>query len=389
MKKYLFVSALFLTMSGFMGIAQVSQTVVVEDFKPSSVNQPGKEYPMVNSEGRVRTQIKAPGATKVQLDISAVKYDLTKDTAGVWTGESAPQDEGFHYYQLWVDGAAVPDPGSLYFYGASRWGSGIEIPAKDQDFYALKNVLHGEVIEKIYYSKENDAMRRCFIYTPPGYNKDTQKRYPVLYLQHGGGENETGWSAQGKAGLIMDNLIAEGKAVPFIIVMDNGTWSMQGPPRGERPAGGEWPPKGWADGFSKTLLNDIIPMIDVSYRTLPDQQHRAMAGLSMGGMQTRVITLANPDVFSHVGMFSGGSISVEDVEKAPGFKEKIKLVFISYGSRELENLRQGFGGDPKENTEKLKAAGMNTHFYVSPQTAHEWQSWRRGLYQFAPLLFKK
>jgi len=143
-------------------------STIFEDFKPSSVNQPGKEFPQVNSEGRVRVQIKARDAHKVQLDISAVKYDLVKDTSGVWTGESAPQDEGFHYYQLWVDGAAVPDPSSLYFYGASRWGSGIEIPAKDQDFYVLKNVLHGQVIELPYFSKSNNSMRRCFIYTPPG-----------------------------------------------------------------------------------------------------------------------------------------------------------------------------------------------------------------------------
>jgi enterochelin esterase-like enzyme len=384
MKKYLQLAFLLMTVST---LTVMAQTTVIEDFKPSSVNQPGKEFPQVNSEGRVRVQIKAPEAHKVQLDISAVKYDLKKDTSGVWTGESAPQDEGFHYYQLWIDGAAVPDPGSLYFFGASRWGSGIEIPAKDQDFYAMKNVPHGQVIEKIYYSKENDAMRRCFIYTPPGYNEDTNKRYPVLYLQHGGGEDETGWSNQGHANLIMDNLIAEGKTVPFIIVMDNGTWRMpQRPAGGERPA--QWPPEGWADGFKNTLLKDIIPMIDAGYRTIADPQHRAMAGLSMGGMQTRAITLANPDVFSHVGMFSGGSISVEDVEKAPGFKEKVKLVFISYGSRELENPRRGSWGDPKENTDKLKEAGMNTHFYVSPQTAHEWQSWRRSLYQFAPLLFK-
>jgi enterochelin esterase-like enzyme len=384
MKKYLQLAFLLMTVST---LTVMAQSTVIEDFKPSSVNQPGKEFPQVNSEGRMRVQIKAPEAHKVQLDISAVKYDLKKDTSGVWTGESAPQDEGFHYYQLWIDGAAVPDPGSLYFYGASRWGSGIEIPAKDQDFYAMKNVPHGQVIEKIYYSKENDAMRRCFIYTPPGYNEDTNKRYPVLYLQHGGGEDETGWSNQGHANLIMDNLIAEGKTVPFIIVMDNGTWRMpQRPAGGERPA--QWPPEGWADGFKNTLLKDIIPMIDAGYRTIADPQHRAMAGLSMGGMQTRAITLANPDVFSHVGMFSGGSISVEDVEKAPGFKEKVKLVFISYGSRELENPRRGSWGDPKENTDKLKEAGMNTHFYVSPQTAHEWQSWRRSLYQFAPLLFK-
>lgn len=361
-----------------------------DGYKPSSVNQPGKEYPQVNAEGRVRIQISAPEALKVQLDIGAVKYDLVKDENGVWTGESAPQDEGFHYYQLNIDGASVPDPGSLYFYGASRWGSGIEIPAADQDFYALKNVPHGQVREHIYFSKTNNSMRRCFIYTPPGYDQDLQKRYPVLYLQHGGGEDETGWSRQGHANLIMDNLIAEGKAHPFIIVMENGTWRMPEqarPPQGERPAG-PWPPEGWANGFMNTLLNDVIPMIDATYRTIADPQHRAMAGLSMGGMQTRVITLAHPEMFSYVGMFSGGSISVEDVDKSPAFKEKVKLVFISYGSRELENPRRGPWGDPAENTQKLKEAGMNTHFYVSLKTAHEWQSWRRGLYQFAPLLFK-
>ena len=205
MKINVAIIALFMLMTGGFCFAQ-SPSTVIEDFKPSSVNQPGKEYPQVNSEGRVRVQISAPGANKVQLDIGAVKYDLPKDDKGVWTGESAPQDEGFHYYQLWVDGAAVPDPGSLYFYGASRWGSGIEIPAKDQDIYALKNIPHGQIIELPYFSKSNNSMRRCFIYTPPGYDKDTQKRYPVLYLQHGGGENETGWSSQGHANLIMDNL---------------------------------------------------------------------------------------------------------------------------------------------------------------------------------------
>lgn len=381
---------LIAALTGQFCIAQSGSVTIVEDFKPSSVNQPGKDYPQVNSEGRVRVQISAPEAKLVQLDIGAVKYDLVKDEKGVWTGESAPQDEGFHYYQLNIDGASVPDPNSLYFYGAGRWGSGIEIPAKDQDFYALKNVSHGQVREVVYFSKSNNSMRRCFVYTPPDYDKDLTKRFPVLYLQHGGGEDETGWANQGKVNLIMDNLIAEGKAKPFIIVMDNGTWRMpegSRPAPGERPAG-QWPPKGWADGFMKTLLEDIVPMIDANYRTLTDQQNRAMAGLSMGGMQTRVITLANPDKFSYVGIFSGGSINTEDVNNAPGFKEKVRLVFISYGSRELENPRRGFGGDPKVNTEELKKAGMNTEFYVSPLTAHEWQSWRRGFYQFAPLLFK-
>ncbi|WP_321996845.1 alpha/beta hydrolase-fold protein [Draconibacterium orientale] len=378
--------------------AAQSSAEVVEDFLPSSVNQSGKEYPMVNSEGRVRVQLSAPEATKVQLDISAVKYDLVKDENGVWTGESAPQDVGFHYYQLWVDGAAVPDPNSLYFYGAGRWGSGIEIPSDDQDIFALKDVPHGDLREVHYYSKSSDKVRRAFIYTPPGYQKDQSKSYPVLYLQHGMGENETGWGSQGHTGLIMDNLIAEGKALPFIIVMENSSVnfeklrasrSEQNPEadstrRRRGPGGGV----DFSAEFKKVLLNDLIPYVETNYRVIANPEHRAMAGLSMGGMQTRLITLANPEVFSQVGMFSGGSISPEDIEKAPEFKNNVKLLFISYGSHELENRRMSFGGDPKVNTEALKAAGMNTHFYVSPGTAHEWHSWRRSLYQFAQLVFK-
>ena len=193
-----------------------------DDWKPATSNQQGKQYPQVNSERRIRARVVAPGATNVLFDISAVKYPLTKGDDGAWIGVTQPQDEGFHYYQIWVDGAAVPDPGSLYFYGASRWGSGIEIPAKDQDFYALKNVPHGQLREVLYFSKTSSSTRHCFVYTPPDYDKDPNKRFPVLYLQHGMGEDETGWGNQGHANLIMDNLIAEGKARPFIIVMENG-----------------------------------------------------------------------------------------------------------------------------------------------------------------------
>jgi enterochelin esterase family protein len=218
--------------TGLTSTAQTNQPGVIEDFKPSSVNQPDKQFPQVNSEGRVRVSILAPQANRVQLDIGAVKYDLKKDTGGIWIGESAPQDEGFHYYQLNIDGASVPDPGSLYFYGASRWGSGIEVPAKDQDFYALKNIPHGQLRENQYFSKTTNSVRRVYIYTPADYDKDPTKRYPVLYLQHGMGENETGWGNQGHANLIMDNLIAEGKAVPFIIVMENSSVNF---PRGPRP----------------------------------------------------------------------------------------------------------------------------------------------------------
>jgi enterochelin esterase family protein len=367
----------------------------VNDFKPSSANQPGSEYPQVNSERRVRVRIVAPEAHTVLLDIGAVRYPLAKTEDGAWIGDSAPQDEGFHYYQVWIDGAKVPDPGSLYYYGASRWGSGVEVPAKDQDFYALQNVPHGQVRQVVYYSKVNDGMRRCFVYTPPDYEKNTTARYPVLYLQHGGVEDETGWPSQGKTNLIMDNLIAKGRARPFIIVMDNGTWAMPGqrrpaaPPAGaapgQRPA--NWPPPGWADRFENTLLQDIIPMIDGTFRTLPNQAHRAMAGLSMGGMQTNAIAMENLDVFGWVGIFSGGTVGDPAtahngvMANAAEFNRKVKLIFQSCGSKERpENL--------KANYEQLKAAGINTAMYVSEGTAHEWQTWRRSLHEFAQLLFK-
>lgn len=372
------------TLAALLLSASFLSAQVKEDFKPSTANQPGREYPMVNSEGRVRARVEAPDAKRVQLDIGGVKYDLVNDGTGVWTGESAPQDEGFHYYQINIDGASVPDPGSLYFYGAGRWGSGIEIPAADEDFYALRNVPQGQMRELYYYSEVNSQMRHCFVYTPAEYDTNTDKRYPVLYLQHGGGENEYGWPEQGKTAHIIDNLIADGKAEPFIIVMDNGTWTR--PAGSERRAGGGLP-SNWADNFMNTLLNDIIPMVDSRFRTIADSEHRAMAGLSMGGMQTKAITLAHPEVFSSVGIFSGGSITPDEARSSKGFVEGNRLVFISYGSRELENRRPG-SSDPSEDVEALKKAGINAHFYVSPQTAHEWQSWRRSLYQFAQLLWK-
>ena len=377
------------------------QTNSVEDFKTSASVQPGSKYPQVNSEHRVRARIRAAQAQNVYLNIGSTNYPLTKNDNGVWIGDSAPQDQGFHYYQLQIDGATVPDPGTLYFYGTSRWGSGVEVPADDQDFYALKNVPHGQVAQTYYYSKNAKANLHCFIYTPPGYEKNSSKRYPVLYLQHGGGEDETGWGAQGHAGLIMDNLIAEGKTKPFIIVMANSSVPGANPGRGAAPAGGTngaaRGPGGFSFDFSafeKVLVQDLIPFIDANYRTLANQPHRAMAGLSMGGMQTHNITLAHLDMFSHIGLFSGGSVGTNEITNMAAFKKKVKLVFVGYGSREIEPgaIRGGgvggVGGDPKLNTEARKAAGVNTRFYVSPHTAHEWLTWRRCLHEFAPLLFQ-
>lgn len=379
---------------------------VVEDFKPSVYNQPGRQFPAVNSERRVRARVVAPQAQNVLLDLSGKRYPLTKGEDGAWTGVSDPQDEGFHYYQINIDGANVPDPNSLYFYGASRWGSGVEIPAADQDFYAAKDVPHGQTREVYFYSKSTNATRRCYVYTPPEYEKDTSRRFPVLYLQHGGGEDETGWAAQGRTNFIMDNLIAAGKAKPFIIVMASSNVGAPGA-RGGGPATQPSANRGLAAGgpgapatqpgargpggrgrgfnftaFERVLLDELIPHIDSTFRTLADQPNRAMAGLSMGGMQTRSIAVPNLDKFSHLGIFSGGSIAPADIQDMANFKQKVKVVFISYGSRE------GGATQAKTNTDALKEAGVNSHFYISQDTAHEWQSWRRSLHQFAPLLFQ-
>jgi len=392
--------------------AAISQVPPAEDFQPATSNQQGKKFPAVNSERRVRARVVAPQAQSVMLDLAGIKYPLIKGDDGAWVGVSNPQDEGFHYYQIIVDGAQVPDPSSLFFYGASRWGSGIEIPAKDENFYALRSVPHGQLREILFPSKTSPTPVRAYVYTPPDYDKNPSKRYPVLYLQHGAGEDETGWGSQGHAGLIMDNLIAEGKAKPFIIVMANG--GGIGPPGGgpgrapaivlggAAPAGpppsavagaptaapaqrGPVGPGGRVFNFSAfehLLLDELIPYIDENFRTLADQSHRAMAGLSMGGMQTRSISMAHLDKFAYIGVFSGGSIAPADIANVASFKKTEKLVFVSYGSREN-------GATAKTNVEALKQAGINSVYYESPQTAHEWESWRRSLYQFAPLLFQQ
>ena len=369
--------------------AQNNSTSVIEDFKPSSVNQQGKQFPQVNSERRVRTSISAPEALKVQLDIGGVKYDMVKDDKGVWTGESAPQDEGFHYYQLNIDGASVPDPGTKYFYGAGRWGSGIEIPANDQDFYALKDVPHGLISENIYFSKITNSFRRCFVYTPAGYEQNQTTRYPVLYLQHGSFEDETGWLGQGKANLILDNLIAAKQAVPMIIVMDNGyAYKPQdnSTDKSARPV----------SVFEEVMINEIIPMIDAKFRTIADRNHRAIAGLSMGANQTMRIIMNNLDKFASYGGFSGTSNYPSTAEIDPAtfldgkfkdgaaFNKQIKVFWLGLGTKEPSP----FPGSVGAFRTMLEKQGIKYVFYESQGTAHEWLTWRRDLNEFAPRLFK-
>ena len=400
-------------MTGLPAMAQSNQTVV-EDFKPSTLNQPGQQYPQVNSQGYARFRIVAPQAQSVRVSLGLGGRGgtpLTKGEDGVWMGTTeGPMDEGFHYYHLTVDGGIFNDPGTLNFYGSTRWESGIEIPAHDRDFYALKDVPHGRVQQVLFPSKITDSIlaRPAYVYTPPDYDPETTKRYPVLYLQHGWGENEYAWWNQGRANLIMDNLIAEGKAKPFIIVMTYGL-TNEGPGPGSRGRGGRGPGStnavatgtnaapagggmggrgggfdrfgGAAAAFEKVLVGELIPYIDANFRTLSDQPHRAMAGLSMGGMETKSITLKNLDKFSHIGLFSGGVITPADVENTAGFREKVKVVFCSCGSRERP-------GNINSNHEALDKAGIKNTAYVSPNTAHEFLTWRRSLHQFAQLLFQ-
>lgn len=354
--------------------AQTNQPVA-DDFRPSTLNQPGHDYPQVNSQRYARFRIEAPEAESVRVSLGGLErggFPLTKGEDDVWTGVTQkPLDEGFHYYHLTVDGGTFNDPGTLNFYGSTRWESGIEVPAHDRDFYALKDVPHGKVEQVLFPSESTDSIRRAFVYTPPGYERDQSKRYPVLYLQHGWGEDETAWSNQGHANLIMDNLIAEGKTKPFILVMTYGMTN-------EIRFGGLRNFK--IEPFETVLVNELIPYVDAHFRTLSDRPNRAMAGLSMGGMETKTITLHNLDKFSHIGLFSGGVITPEDVENTEGFRDKVKVVFCSCGSRENPSRI-------KANHEALNRAGIANIAYVSPDTAHEFLTWRRSLHEFAPLLF--
>ena len=359
-----------------------------EDFRPNVMNQPGQEYPMVNSEGYARFRIEAPDAKSVIVSLGLGGTGgtvLRKDKDGVWVGTTeGPMDSGFHYYHLTIDGGVVNDPGTHNYFGSCRWESGIEIPAPDEDFYAQRsNIPHGTIQEVQFYSPSIGQMQTAMIYLPPTYGKlvdkngkpvkkgkkGIQERFPVLYLQHGWGENETSWSKQGHAGLIMDNLIADGKIEPFIIVMAYGlTNNIKFGTIGQFTA----------KEFETLLVDELVPFIDANYLTKADKWNRAMAGLSMGGVETKLITLRRPEVFGYWGLLSGGQYAPEDINDP----SQVRLIFQSCGSKE-------FPEGIKNSTEALKKAGYNAVGYVSEGTAHEFLTWRRSLKEMAPLLFKK
>jgi para-nitrobenzyl esterase len=364
----------------------------VEDARPATTNVMDAQYPRILADHSVAFQLKAPEARSVAVDIMHKQYPMTRDADGTWSVTTPPLVEGFHYYQLIVDGVRVNDPGSHAYFGTGKDASGIEVPEDGPDYYLAKDVPHGDVRIRVYHSKITGAWRRCFVYTPPDYDTNLSARYPVLYLQHGMGEDETGWIFQGHANLIMDNLIAEKKAVPMIIVMDNGYAS--------RPAGPFGPPSARGPGdftaFEDVITKDVLPMIDSSFRTIPDRDHRAIAGLSMGANQALHLATHNLDTFAYMAGFSGtmNGLSTEALDPATAFtgifkdgaafNAKVKLLWIGMGTEEPEPFPHAIGAFRA----MLDKAGIKYVYFPSPGTSHEWLTWRRDLNDFAPRLFQ-
>jgi enterochelin esterase-like enzyme len=386
--------------------AAMSLTALAQGTPPESVPAPsnvrGAEYPRILPDLRVAFQVKAPNAQKVEFNLGwGQRLAATRDADGSWSATSEPQMPGFHYYWLVIDGVSVNDPGSETYFGTGKQTSGIEIPETGVDYYQPKDVPHGEIRERIYFSKTTQDWRRIFVYTPPDYDTNPSARYPVLYLQHGGGEDERGWPIQGKLAAILDNLIAEGKTRPMLVVMEQGYARKPGEPSvplGPPAAGTAGAPPDFGRMFATlddVFAKDLIPMIDATYRTRPTRENRALAGLSMGGMQAFQIGLNHPETFASLGGFSGGGggfggpIDLKTAHNgamadAGAFNQTMKLVWLGIGTAEPANMLLSVRG----YHEALERAGIKHGYYESPGTNHEWLTWRRCLKEFAPLLFQ-
>ncbi len=377
-----------------------------DECKPSTLNVPGAQYPCVYPDNRVMFRVTAPDAEKVQVSMGK-RYDMTKDAEGVWSVTLPPQVVGFHYYSLIVDGLQIADPATDTFFGSGWRNSAIEVPEQGVDYYSAKDVPHGEVRSRWYFSSVTGKWRRCYVYTPPGYDANLKTRYPVLYLLHGWGENQEGWHMQGRADFIMDNLIAAGKAKPMLIVMDNlnavrpgedASLYFRRPPRPPAPAPGgpaaapaRRPGFGpdFGKAFTDMMFTDLIPTIERTCRVLAGRENRAMAGLSMGGMQTFTTALGNLDKFAYIGNFSGAGLRGEfdpkttyngAFAKPADFNKKVRLLWMGIGTAE--------GMGMKALHEALDKTGIKHVYFESPGTAHEWLTWRRCLNDFAPRLFR-
>jgi enterochelin esterase-like enzyme len=374
------------------------------NFQPATTNVRGAAYPRVDGASRVELRVKAPEAAKVRVNFwSGPKADMVKQADGFWTFTTPPMAPGLHYYVFQIDGADVADPGSHAYFGGNRWASAVEVPEAGATYYSIQDVPHGQVREVWYHSKVTGSWRHALVYTPPHYDTQVKVRYPVLYLQHGGGEDETGWTRQGRANFILDNLIAEGKCKPMIVVMAHGYARRAGQPEpefGGRPPGSPEARRAMQEmtaAFEDDVTQALIPYVDSTFRTRPDREHRAMAGLSMGGMQTFQVTLNHLDLFSYIGGFSGaaGPLMLGDQKldvktayngvfaDAGAFAKRVRLLWLGVGAEEPERFRTGI----RSLHASLTEAGIPHVYYESPGTDHEWQTWRRDLKDFLPRLF--
>ena len=398
-----------------------------DDCVPSALNIPEAKYPCVYPDHRALFRVVAPDAQKVRLRIGP-GYDMTKGPDGIWSVTTAPLVVGFHYYAVQIDGAVIADPSTHTYFGSGWQNSAIEVPASDAAFYEHQEVPHGRVSQQWYRSNVTDKWRRAFVYTPPDYDSAGRRSYPVLYLLHGWGEDETGWYRQGHVDVILDNLIAAKKAAPMIVVMDNlnavkpGESATLFAARGLVPAPSDTPPappsrgapppppggRGAGPGatgrgpggplgrptYTEMMFADLVPLIERTYRVRPGKDNRAMAGLSMGGAQTFATTLTNLDKFAYIGGFSGNCAGFGRGNEAPdvkticagafaepaAFNSKIKVLFLAIGQAE--------GPGTRNFSEALTKAGVHNVYFESPETAHEWLTWRRALHEFAQRLFK-
>jgi enterochelin esterase-like enzyme len=364
----------------FLFVALISICIAQNNSNPASSNIRGVQYPQITSNSHAIFKIKAAEVQRLQLDLGK-KYDMVKNSDGIWEITTDSLSEGFHYYSLIIDGLAVADPASESFYGMGRMASGIEVPFKGDGYYQIKNVPHGDIRIKRYFSNVTNGWRDLYMYTPPGYDQNTSEKYPVLYILHGGGEDQRGWATQGKTDLIIDNLIAANKAVPMIVFMVDGNLSSKG--FGEEAL----------SMFEKEMKQCIIPFVEQNYRVKTDAHSRALAGLSMGGIQTLYTGVNNTNLFSYLGVFSSGWIQPMQKDLADSqyafmqgnantINSNLKLFWISQGGKEDIAWKNCQTMIAKLDEMKIK------YTYSEYPGGHSWPVWRNNLYNFAQLLFK-
>ena len=345
---------------------------------------PGNDFPKVDAQRRAYFRIQAPQAKKIIVDICSKQYEMQPQGNGVFMAVTDPLPVGFHYYFMNIDGVNFIDPASETFFGTNREAGGLEVPeGPEGDYYRPQQGVPAGCVRSIYYySKEQSKWRHAMVYTPAEYDQKQgfKKRYPVLYLQHGMGEGETSWTLQGKMQHIMDNAIASGEAVPMIVVMESGDIKA-GMGRGQSMAD-------YGASFYPVLLNDLIPYIDANFRTKTDRDNRAMAGLSWGGHQTFDIVFNNMDKFAWLGTFSGAIFGLDlktayngVFTNADEFNKKIHYMYMNWGSEDF--IKSG------DIVKGLQEMGIKVEGKQSEGTAHEFLTWRRGLHEFIPHIFKK